>query len=144
MNRSLLNSEDFLKVYAEDSFVQNIVLSQKSQPKIHLEGTSGSLDAILAAAIYQTDPQSTLIVLADKEDALYFFNDLQNIFGFESPKIAYFPASFKRPYEYEEIENANVIQRAELLNRLNNSADPLLIVSYPEALAEKVVSKKRS
>ncbi|MDP1814879.1 MAG: transcription-repair coupling factor [Leadbetterella sp.] len=142
MNWSLLNAEDFLKIYSEDSFVQNIVLSQKSHPKIHLEGTSGSLDAILAAAIYQSNPQSTLIVLPDKEDALYFFNDLQNIFGFESPKIAYFPASFKRPYEYEEIENANVIQRAELLNRLNNSADPLLIVSYPEALAEKVVSKK--
>jgi transcription-repair coupling factor (superfamily II helicase) len=122
--------------------VQNIVLSQKSYPKIHLEGTSGSLDAILAAAIYQSNPQSTLIVQPDKEDALYFFNDLQNLFGFESPKIAYFPASIKRPYEYEEKENANIIQRAELLNRLNNSTETLLIVSYPEALAEKVVSKK--
>jgi transcription-repair coupling factor (superfamily II helicase) len=137
-----LNSQDFLKIYTEDSFVQNLILAQKTHSNIHLEGTSGSLDAVLAAAVFQKDPHTTVIVQSDKEDALYFFNDLQNIFGFESPSIAYFPASFKKPYEYEEIDNANVIQRAELLSKLNNSSEPLLIISYPEAIAEKVISKK--
>ena len=122
--------------------MQNLVQSQNTNLRVHLEGAVGSMDAILAAAVFQNNPKTTVIVQPDKEDALYFFNDLQNIFGFESQKIAYFPASFKRLYEYEEIENANVIQRAELLNKLNNSSEPLLIVSYPEALAEKVVSKK--
>ncbi len=137
-----MNSQDFLKIYTEDSFVQNLILAQKTHSNIHLEGTSGSLDAVLAAAVFQKDPHTTVIVQSDKEDALYFFNDLQNIFGFESPSIAYFPASFKKPYEYEEIDNANVIQRAELLSKLNNSSEPLLIISYPEAIAEKVISKK--
>ena len=113
-----MNSQDFLKIYTEDSFVQNLVLAQKTHPNLHLEGTSGSLDAVLAAAVFQKDPHTTLIIQSDKEDALYFFNDLQNIFGFESPNIAYFPASFKRPYEYEEIDNANVLLRSEILNQV--------------------------
>lgn len=137
-----MNSQDFLKIYTEDSFVQHLILAQKTHSNLHLEGISGSLDAVLAAAVFQKDPHTTLIVQSDKEDALYFFNDLQNIFGFDSPNIAYFPASFKRPYEYDEIDNANVIQRAELLSKLNNSSEPLLIISYPEAIAEKVISKK--
>lgn len=137
-----LNAQDFLKIYTEDSFVQNLVQAQKHHRRVHLDGFSGSLDAILAAAVFNNDPATRLIVLPDKEDALFFFNDLQNIFGFDNPTLCYFPASFKRPYEYEEVENANIISRAELLNKLNDSTNPLLIVTYPEAIAEKVISKK--
>ena len=137
-----MNAKDFLKIYTEDSFVLNLVQSIKHSNRIHLSGVYGSLDAILAASVFENQKQTILFVLPDKEDALYFFNDFQNIYGFEYPHIAYFPASFKKPYEYEEIENANVIQRAELLNKLNSTTEPLLIVTYPEALAEKVISKK--
>ncbi|MCD8538574.1 MAG: DEAD/DEAH box helicase [Leadbetterella sp.] len=79
------------------------------------------------------------MIREDREEALYFFNDLQNIYGYDAPQIAYFPASFKR--EAGEVENANVIQRSALLTRFQ-SREPLLIVTYPEALSEKVVSKK--
>jgi transcription-repair coupling factor (superfamily II helicase) len=137
-----LNAQDFLKIYTEDSFVKSFVQSQSNIQNIQLIGLSGSLTAVMYAAVFKNDPKTRIIVLNDKEDALFFFNDLQNLFGFESPLLGYFPASFKRPYEYEEIENANIVQRTELLNRLNSSTDPILIVTYPEALSEKVISKK--
>lgn len=82
-----------------------------------------------------------LINLESREEALYFFNDLQNIFGFESEHIVYFPASFRD--KFDRIENANVIQRSEVLNRLTvQKDDPVIIVTYPEAIAEKVINKK--
>jgi transcription-repair coupling factor (superfamily II helicase) len=117
-------------------------MAQNANNSVHIAGLIGSLDAIIASAIFENKPETTLFILPDKEDALYFFNDLQNIHGFENPKIAYFPASYKKPYEFDAIENANLIQRAELLNKLNTATDPLMIVTYPEGIAEKVVSKK--
>lgn len=136
-----MNARDFLKIYTQDSFVKTIASAQNRDSHALIDGLKGSLESIITAALYQNKPQHTLILLRDKEEALFFFNDLQNIFGFDSPQIAYFPASFKR--DYESIENANVIQRADLLNKLSTQADqPLLMVSYPEAICEKVVNKK--
>lgn len=137
-----MNARDLIKIYQEDAFVQHIIAAQKGENSVHISGLSGSLDAVIASAIFENQPETTVYILPDKEDALYFFNDFQNIHGFESQKIAYFPASYKRLHEFDAIENANLIQRAELLSKLNAAADPLMIVTYPEALAEKVVSKK--
>src|SRR5688572_25256241 len=75
----------------------------------------------------------------DKEEAGYFQNDLQNLLSHE---ILLFPMSYKRPYEYDEIENANVLMRTEVLNLLSNKTSPEIIVTYPEALAEKVINKR--
>jgi len=137
-----LNARDFLKIYSEDSFIKNISLSVSTSDSFHIQGLKGSLEAIVGAAIFENLSQTFVFILPDKEDALFFFNDLQNIYGYENPQIAYFPATFKRPYDFEEIDNANVIQRAELLNKLNSSQESYLIVTYPEAIAEKVISKK--
>jgi transcription-repair coupling factor (superfamily II helicase) len=136
-----LNARDFLKIYTEDSFVQNILQAQDRDAHVLIEGITGSLNSIVTSAVYENRPQFMLIIKEDKEEALYFFNDLQNIYGYNSDTIGYFPASFKK--EIEGVENANVIQRSELLNKLTNNANsPLIIVTYPEAIAEKVVNKK--
>ena len=134
-----MNASDFLKIYSRDSFVQNLSNALNGEAHARIEGLTGSLAAIMASAIFENRPHYTLIILEDREEALYFFNDLQNIYGFDAAQIAYFPASFKR--EAGEVENANVIQRSSLLTRFQNP-DPFIIVTYPEALAEKVVSKK--
>lgn len=134
-----MNAKDFLKIYSQDSFVQNISHAQNRESHVLVNGIVGSLNAILVASVFENSPKSILVVLEDKEEALYFFNDLQNIYGFNAQNIAYFPASFRRGI----VENANVIQRSGLLNRLaTNNSEPLIIVSYPEAIAEKVVNKK--
>ncbi len=109
--------------------------------KIHISGFSGSLDAVFASSIIAGNPQlSHLFVLHDREEAAYFQNDLQNLL--EKREIHFFPTSYKRPYEYQETENANVLIRTELINKLNNkSAGGEIIVSYSEALCEKVINK---
>ena len=57
--------------------------------------------------------------------------------------IYYFPASYKRPYQIEEVDNANILQRAEVLNELNHTkSGRQIIVTFAEALNEKVVNKR--
>ncbi len=137
----MLSTQDFLQLYSSDSFVQ-LIVNQISgqQPRVQVKGLAGSLDAVLAAAVYQNVPRLNLFVTNDREEAAYLQNDLQNLLERE---ILYYPTSYKRPYHYEEIENANVLMRAEILNKLNvTAADNLLIVTYPEALFEKVINKR--
>jgi transcription-repair coupling factor (superfamily II helicase) len=134
---------EFLKVYKNDGLVQTIAeaIKPNENNSVRLKGLTGSLDAILAAAIYGINHQNHLFVLHDKEEAAYFFNDLQSLLG---PKeVLFFPTSYKRPYEFDETENANILQRAEILNRINHKATSgELIVTYPEALTERVINKK--
>ncbi|MES2519523.1 MAG: transcription-repair coupling factor [Bacteroidota bacterium] len=136
--------KDFLTLYRADSFVQTIAEQIKlpnEHPHIQIKGLVGSLDAVIASALYLQNPKQThLFVLSDREEAAYFINDLQNLVGEEY--VLAFPMSYKRAYQYEEIDNANVLMRAEVLNKLNNAPDGLLLVSYPEALFEKVINKR--
>jgi transcription-repair coupling factor (superfamily II helicase) len=134
-------AEEFLKIFQEDPFVKSIYGQLGSEPRTQIEGLHGSLDSVLAATLYKIKPYSGLFILTEKEDAAYFFNDLKNLLGDEN--VFYFPASYKRLFEFQEIENANVLLRAELINKLNQGLkNPPLIVSYSEALSEKVINKK--
>ncbi|HEX6227570.1 MAG TPA: transcription-repair coupling factor [Chryseolinea sp.] len=132
---------DFLDIYRADGFIQTVAAAIKTSEKnnIQLKGLSGSLDAVILASIFKIHPQNYIVVLHDKEEAAYFQNDLQNLL---SREILLFPMSYKRPYEYDEIENANVLMRTEVLNLLSNKSSPQIIVTYPEALAEKVINRR--
>jgi len=139
-----LKVRDFIKLYQNDVIVGSLVeiLKPNKLIKIQVKGLSGSLDAVLGSAIASNQiHQSHLFILHDREEAAYFLNDIQNLLG--SKEVHFFPTSYKRPYEIEETENANVLQRTELINKLNTkSTKGEIIVSYPEALCEKVVNKK--
>ena len=129
-------------MYRADSVVQTLaegIRTSKAEP-IHLKNAHGSLDAVLFAALCKSTRSNHVVILHDKEEASYFLNDLQNLL--EKNEILFFPMSYKRPYEYDEIENANVLMRAETLNRIGNHPDGNIIVTYPEALSEKVINKK--
>jgi transcription-repair coupling factor (superfamily II helicase) len=138
-----LKVREFLKIYREDPIVQTIAEQLKPNEEIHirLKGLVGSLDAVIAAAVFQLNKQSMIMVMHDKEEAAYFQNDLQNLLG--EKEVLLFPTSYKRPYQFDETENANILMRAEILNRINHkSSMGELIVTYPEALTEKVINKK--
>lgn len=138
-----MNTKELLKLYKSDSLIQTIAEETKANERkcIQLKNIAGSLDAVIIAAVYQINHQNHLIVLHDKEEAAYFHYDLQNLLP--GKEVLFFPTSYKRPYEFEATENANVLMRAEILNRINHkSSSGELIVTYPEALTEKVVNKK--
>jgi transcription-repair coupling factor (superfamily II helicase) len=132
---------DFLNLYRTDGFIKTVAAGIKtpSNRHIQLKGISGSLDAVIVSAVFKISPQDIIVVLHDKEEAAYFQNDLQNLLERE---ILLFPMSYKRPYEFDEIENANVLMRTEVLNRITSKTSPEIIVTYPDALAEKVINKR--
>ena len=137
-----MNAVDFISLYRTDSLLQTLaegIRASTSQP-IHLKGLHGSLDAVVLAAMHKSIRANHIVILHDKEEAAFFLNDLQNLLG--EKEIFLFPMSYKRPYEYVEVENANVLMRAEVLNQLSNHPDGNIIVTYPEALSEKVINKK--
>ncbi len=116
-------------------------LKPNEDSSTQLKGLIGSLDAITAASIFQINHQNHIFILHEKEEAAYFFNDLQNLLG--SREVLFFPTSYKRPYQFDETENANILMRADILNRINHkSSQGELIVTYPEALTEKVINKR--
>ena len=135
--------QDILKIYREHPKIQDFcgTLKESESATFQVKGLVGSQASFILTALYQTLHRSSLIVLNDKEEALYFYNELQSLMP--QKEILYFPASYKRPYQIEEIDNANVLQRAEVLNQLNHTqSGRQLIVTFAEALSEQVVNKR--
>ena len=107
--------------------------------KIAWNGLVGSSRSICASMVAQQTPGNHLFLLEDKEQAAYFLNDLQEMYP-DQNNILFYPASYRVPYEIEKTDNANVVSRAEVLEKINNGKN-LWIVSYPKALFEKIPSK---
>ena len=136
-----LKTEGLLNFYREDSLTQMVLKALQSGKNLQLKGLKGSMDAIIASIMIQELPQTFVFILSDKEEASYFQNDLENLLP--DREVLFFPTSYKKPYEFTQIENANVLQRSEVLNKINeNQQKDSLIVSYPEALNEKVINQR--
>ena len=135
--------KDFLQLYKSDGIVQTISQQISVAEKgslFYIKGLCGALDTVLIAALGQ-EKNPLLIVCEGKEEAHYVLNDLQSLLG--DPSVMLFPMSHKKPYEWEDVDNANVLMRAEVLNTLSNYHEQLLVlVTYPEALTDKVINRK--
>lgn len=107
---------------------------------MHLSGLLGSAVSFVIQALFKKAELPFLIVLNNKEEAAYYLNDLEQMIG--DKDVLFYPGSYRRPYQIEETDNANVLLRAEVLNRINSRKKPAVIVSYPEALFEKVVTRR--
>lgn len=143
LNQPFVDRPSFLSIYQSDPIFQTFAhqLSEKSPFQLQVKGLSGSLDMVLLAAYFEKHGGFHLIIAQDKEEAAYLNSDLQNLLGTLDQRI--FPSSYKRPYQYEEIDNANVLSRAELLNQLlETKGSPRILITYPEALYEKVINKR--
>lgn len=137
-----MNLEEILKRYTEAPTVSELVrlLTEKAggSDDLHLSGLIGSQDAFVAAAVFKQTEYNHFFILSDKEEAAYFQNNLKNLLA--SKDVFFFPDSFKRPGDFTELNNNNVLLRTETVNRLSNpNSRAELAVSYPEALFEKVV-----
>lgn len=137
-----MNVEEFRSAYAKSEKVRQICSHLESyNPKLNLRGLTGSSKAVIADAVIHNLGGNHLFILPEKEEAAFFLNDLQSL-DHLSASILFFPHSYKRPYELEETDNANVVSRAEVLERINRGTNNI-IVTYPEAIAEKVITKKQ-
>ena len=135
-------SKTVYSIYDTSPKTEQIValLAQNNSPKLHLSGLVGSSISFVIRSVFKKSELPFLLILNDKEEAAYYLNDLEQMIGDQD--VLFYPASFRRPYQIEETDNANVLLRAEVLNRINSRKKPAIIVSYPEALFEKVVTRK--
>lgn len=108
--------------------------------KAQWQGLTGSAFSFATYSLFKNANTTMLVVLNDKEEAAYYLNDLEQFIGDQD--VLFYPSSYRRPYQLEETDNANVLLRAEVLNRINARKKPVVIVSYPDALFEKVVTRK--
>jgi len=108
--------------------------------KIAVKGLIGSSFSFVIASLFKSTAAPYLLILNDKEVAAYFLNDLELLVGDED--VLFYPGSYRRPYQIEETDNANVLLRAEVLSRINSRKKPVIVVTYPDALFEKVVTRK--
>lgn len=112
----------------------------KSDSNTTISGLIGSSVSLVIASVFKTSEKPFLLIFNDKEEAAYHLNDLENLLG--DQHVLFYPGSYRRPYQIEETDNANILLRSEVLNRINSRKKPSLIVTYPEALFEKVVTRK--
>ncbi len=108
--------------------------------KIHLQGIHGSALSILAALLFRRTRRNMVVVLPEKEDAAYFYDDLVSL-GHE-PDAWFFPSSCKRSVQFGQPDQDNLVLRTGSLNRIRAGGEPVMVVTYPEGLVEKVPSRE--
>ncbi len=136
-----MNTSDIQALYLKSAKVGLLTECLfKPNQKVLLKGMNGSLISFVASAVFQKLNTPFLLLFANREEAAYVLNDLEVLLGEES--VLFYPSSYKKPYQIEQTDNANVLLRAEVLNKISESKKPLIMVSYPEALFEKVVTRK--
>lgn len=138
----LVNIREIIHRYKDDPRTTQLAkaLNSGKHPRVHLKGLVGSSDAMLAVALYFLQHKPTVFVLPDREEAAYFLSDLENLLEKE---VLFFPASFRKAFEFTQPDPGMVLQRAEVLNELKHHSEyGKLIVTYPEALCEKVIDRQ--
>ena len=124
-------------------------LEKKSLKTVFLEGLMcSSAPMVFGSLVSKTKSLTTVFILQDADEAGYFYHDLTQLLGKE--QVLFFPSSYRRAIKYAQRDSANEILRTEVLAKLSTQTPlPLggvgggFIVTYPEAIAELVVSKKQ-
>ena len=121
-----------------------IMSSSQQQPaQIFLQNLHGSSTAFIIEAIFKNEATAHLnhlVVLNDAEEAAYFFNSVESVTA--AMDLFYFPSSFKTPQNFSLLNPSHVMLRTEALTKISMGGNKKIIVSYPEAIFEKVILPK--
>lgn len=136
-----MNTKDLLQKYLSAKVIGKLTskLTSAGDRKYKLINNAGSVTPLLIGAMRTTRPGMRVIVLNDREEAAYFYNDV--IAFAEEKQVAFLPSSYRRMVKEEEKDNDSVLVRTEVLNNISNGVVDTLI-TFPEALAERVVDRK--
>jgi transcription-repair coupling factor (superfamily II helicase) len=137
-----MNLELLLNLYANDprcfQIAEKISIAQPD--RINLKGLAGSASQFIVAAVFDqaiANSVNHLIILQGAEQAAYFHNTLENLTN--ALDIFYFPSSFKNKKNYRLLNSSHVMLRTEALTKISTGGNKKILVTYPEALFEKVV-----
>ena len=134
-----MSIRELQQLYAKHPNVHALVslCERKEIRTLFLSGMHASCASLFASAVIESDQAVHVFVLNDSEEAGYFYHDLVQVNG--DKDIVFFPSSYRRAIKYGQKDAANEILRTEVLSRLEKGTS-VAVVTYPEALAEKVVS----
>lgn len=136
-----MSKSNLSQTYEQTLQMQNLRTAiANSQNKTHLKGLVGSSLSLVLSESFKSSERPYLLIFNDKEEAAFYLNDLEALLS--DKDVFFYPGSYRRPYQIEQTDNANVLLRAEVLNRINSRKKPAIIVTYPDALFEKVVTRR--
>jgi transcription-repair coupling factor (superfamily II helicase) len=126
-----------LELFQNDQRIKAIEEAiSKPESRLYLKGLSGSLNAAIQATLLAQGPH--LVIMNDREEAAYLYNDISQLCG--SKRVSFLPSSYKRSPEYGQKDSQNVLLRTEALSQLHSNNHELFVITYPEALIERVLS----
>ena len=137
------NLERLIQKYIASDQTRKIVtgLSEEQPSRLLLTGMVGAQECFVLSSIFKSTKKSHVFVATDKEEAAYIQNTLDQITTEQS--VFFFPDSFRRPAFFEELDNNNVLVRTESINKIAAGYHPKeILITYPEAIFEKVVDPK--
>ena len=135
-----MGKQQILSQIQQSKKVQTFIESlEKPTVQLAISSLVGSSLSFVVSEVFKSSHKPFLLIFNDKEEAAYYLNDFEALLG--EKNVLFYPGSYRRPYQIDETDNANVLMRAEVLNRINSRKKPALIVSYPDALFEQVVTK---
>ncbi len=139
-----MNISEIAQYYTENVRTKQITKALQGEcSKVYLRGVSGSGLPFWAQGVIKDSQKNHLFILNDKEEAAYFHNDLQRVEGKEFVSV-FFPETFRIPYQVENTDNSNIVLRAEALKSIaRQGSRPRVVITYPDALAELVITRKQ-
>ena len=144
LHQTKMEPKEIQQIYASHPGVKALMQLREegSKKRVLLEGLLGSAAAMALCGLKELAPEQTfLVVMNDAEEAGYFYHDIVQIIG--EKEVLFFPSSFRRAMKYGQEDDANRILRTEVMSRLScrRRKEGLIIITHPEALAEKVASQ---
>ncbi|NSW44316.1 MAG: transcription-repair coupling factor [Bacteroidales bacterium] len=130
----------FLSLYNRHPQLEEIIsiLTNSKEVSLLFKNLSGSSFHLLISVLFQKLNKSILLVYPDKEQAMYAYTDFVTLLN--EQQILYFPSSYKRKLKNQHFDNTQVILRNECIEKINNNV-PIILITYPEAISEKVLEK---
>jgi transcription-repair coupling factor (superfamily II helicase) len=137
-----MKENDFINHYNAHPVTPALIdtINDDKTGNIHIQGLTGSSKAMVLSLLFRKTHTIHVVIIPEKEDAAYFYNDLVSLTGEET--VFFFPSTYKRSVQYEQTEPANIVLRTEVLNHLASGKRKGIVVTYPESVMEKVVSRK--
>lgn len=133
-------NDTLLPELLKKNFGQEIFENVEKNQHVSVKGFAGSVPTILVAELFLTQKKDVLFIIDDKESAHYITSELEEMIGEEN--VLYFPETHLEPYQIEKTQNANIVLRTEVLNRLNFDKKSKIIVATASSLSEKVLKKE--
>ncbi len=132
-----MDISELFSAYSKHPLVADVRKALAAGRNVVAEGLVGSARSMALAAVFAASKDDMFVVANDEESAAYLFNDMTHMLGAE--QVLYFPSSF-RNISKGKVDSINEVMRTEVLNRLSQvNGSRLVIVTYPEALVEKVI-----